>query len=318
MICCYFKQISSQVDIFDKLESTKLKEVAPLPVCRTAHTAAFLHGLVYVGGGFEGKNSCNGKKSYRLDVYSVHTNQWSSPITTPYCLFGMTVLDNKLIIAGGETKIGNTTNKVLVLDKGQWKDYSKMPTARSDAVAVGYQSMLIVAGGLARVKGKWTFVATTELLDTINKCWYTCDKLPVRHLQLKAIIVNHTLYLLGGIKSDWRPSPQILTASLDNLSSHQLKWQSLPDTPWCFSTPAILYNKFLLTVGGRQPSDDTSKTTEVCIFNPSSGLWKPIANIPEARSLPAVASITDNRIIVIGGLTNQKNLSSFTWIATFE
>ena len=54
--------------------------------------------------------------SYRLDVYNLTTNQWSSsPITTPYCWFAMTVmvLDDKLIIAGGVIKNGEVIKKVF-------------------------------------------------------------------------------------------------------------------------------------------------------------------------------------------------------------
>jgi len=298
----------------------KWKEVVPLPVRRSAHTAVLLHGLVYVGGGSEGRSASDGdyKDCYRLDVYNLTTNRWNpSPITTPHCWFAMTVLDDKLIIAGGKTKSGKVTDKILVLDKGEWKDFSKMPTVKASAVAVGYQSFLIVVGGNVIVKRKWFALTTTELLDTTNGFWHTCDDLPLPYLQLKAAVVNNTLYLLGGksIKS----SLQVFTASLDNLSSHQLKWQSLPDTPWCFSTPVVLHNKFLLTVGGRQPSDMTSQTREVCAFNPSTGSWKQIANIPAARSFPAVVGVTDGKIILLGGMTNtQQEFSCDAWIGVFE
>ena len=70
-----------QVDIFRK--TVKWKELAPLPVCCSAHTAVLLGGNVYVGGGFEGRGLDDDQGSYRLDVYNLATNQWStSPITT--------------------------------------------------------------------------------------------------------------------------------------------------------------------------------------------------------------------------------------------
>ena len=59
----------------------------------------------------------------------------------------MTVLDDKLVTAGGIAKNSDVVKKVLVLNAGQWKDYNEMPTARSCAIAVGYHSMLIVVGG---------------------------------------------------------------------------------------------------------------------------------------------------------------------------
>jgi len=206
----------------------------------------------------------------------------------------MTVLDDKLVFAGGQTS-KEVTIKVLMLDDGEWKLFSEMPTPQSSVVAVGHQSMLITVGGTVKVKGKWIRLATTEILDSANKCWYTCADLPVPHNQLKATNINNALYLLGGNDEDFNPSPQVFTASLDNLLSHQLKWQSLPDTPWSSSTPIVLYNKFLLTVGGRQPSDMTSKTTEVCAFNPSTGLCRCLVNIPAAVTFTQVVSIAETK-----------------------
>ena len=295
------------MDIFNKPVKVNWEGLAPLPVGRSAHTAVLLQGSVYVGGGYEEKSNADSKKSYRLDIYNVTTNRWDySSITTPYSLFAMTVVDDKLIIAGGCNDTHMVSNKVYVLDRGRWKDYSTMLTGRVHFSAVGYRSMLITVGGIIKINGKWTALATTELLDTSNGCWYTCDDLPVSRSQLKAAVVNNVLYLLGGYTAGLKPSSQVFTASLDNLSSHQLKWQSLPDTPWCHSTPVVLYNKFFITVGGRRSTDKTSQTSEVCAFNPSTGVWKQKANAPVARSSPGIASLTEDTFIMMGGV-NQGN-----------
>ena len=52
------------------------------------HTAVLLEGKVYIGGGNEGPSS----PSYRVDP---------SSITTAYCDFAMTSLNEHLIVAGG-------------------------------------------------------------------------------------------------------------------------------------------------------------------------------------------------------------------------
>ena len=307
-ICLQQPVADSQVDIFRK--TVKWKELAPLPVGRSAHAAVLLGRDVFVGGGLEGSSSNDYQDSYRLDVYNLTTNQWSSsPITTSYSWFAMTVLDDKLVTVGGGTKNAEVVKKVLVLNAGQWKDYSEMPTARCSATAVGYHSMLIVVGGKTKVEDKWTTVSTTELLDTTNGCWYTCNNLPSPHQQMKAAIMNDKLYLLGGVDKDFEQSPQVFVASLDTLSTHQLNWQSAPNTPWCCSAPVVLYNKFLLSVGGRQQS----RTSEVNVFNPSTRQWKHLTNIPAARSGPAVVGVVDS-IIVIGGTTDNIEFSNTVWI----
>ena len=309
--------VDSQVNIFKN--TVKWEELAPLPVCHNTHTAVLLGGNVYVGGGLEGNSFNDHQDSYRLDVYNLTTNQWSSsPITTPYCDFAMTVLDDKLVTAGGATKSNEIVKKVLVLNAGQWKDYSKMPTARCLATAVGYHSMLIVVAGGIMVDGKWAIISTTELLDTTNGCWYTCNNLPSPHQQITAVIMNDRLYLLGGTNKDFELSPQVFVASLDTLSTHQLNWQSTSNTPYCFSAPVVLYNKFLLTVGGRKASELTSQTSEMFALNPKTGQWTHLTNIPAAISFPAAVNV-DDKMILIGGLTiKNKEYSNRVWIGTFE
>ena len=67
----------------------------------------------------EGRTIDDHQKSYRLDVYNLTTNQWnSSPLTIPYRSFAMTVLDDKLVTAGGLTKSDEVVSKVLFLNAG--------------------------------------------------------------------------------------------------------------------------------------------------------------------------------------------------------
>ena len=301
-----------QPDMFRK--TVKWKELACLPVGHTAYVAVLLGGNVYVGGGVEGRSVGDCQDSYRLDVYNLTTNQWStSPITTPYTSFAMTLLDDKLITAGGRTRNDVPSKKILVLIAGRWVDYSEMPTARSSSTAVGYHSMLIVVGGQTIMEGEWTRVSTTELLDTTNGCWYTCNNLPSPHQQLKAAIMNNKLYLLGGFNEDTKPSPQVFVASLDTLSTHQLNWQSAPNTPWCASAPVVLYKKFLLTIGGKQEG----RTSEVCIFNPSTGQWKHLTKIPAVRAGPVAVGVAEN-VLVFGGSTHKFEFCNTVWSGVFE
>ena len=73
-----------------------------MPVGCANHTAVWLNGLVYVGGGYEA-GVVGG--SYTINCYDPVRNSWSSIINTPYCLFAMTKLNNKLLTAGGNDKV---------------------------------------------------------------------------------------------------------------------------------------------------------------------------------------------------------------------
>ena len=82
--------------------------------------------------------------TFRIDIYHPNTDKWGSTIETPHCSFAMTVLMDKLVIVGGRDQNNYATNKVLVLEMGQWKDYTLMTTIRSVAVAVSHKLVMIV------------------------------------------------------------------------------------------------------------------------------------------------------------------------------
>ena len=67
----------------------------------------------------------------------------------------MAILKDKLFIAGGAVDNDVVLNDVSVLNTatGKWQSYSKMPTAKYNATAIGHQSMLIVVGGVTPTKG---------------------------------------------------------------------------------------------------------------------------------------------------------------------
>ena len=93
-----------------------------------------------------------------------------------------------------------------------------------------------------------------------------------------------------------------------------MNWQSAPNNPCCGSAPVVLYNKFLLTIGGWQQN----ATSEVYILNPSTGQWKHFTDIPAVRYGPVVVGVADNNILVIGGLTNNYEYCNTVWLGIFE
>ena len=249
----------------------KWEEGTPAPVHHYGHTAVWLNGLVYVGGG----HGSGYKASYMINCYDQVNNSWSSFINTPYCNFAMTTLNNKLVTAGGKDRSGKRTNQILTVDAGQLKNYTKMITARSLATAADLQGMLIITGGNDD-KGKR--LSSTELFDSNNGQWHKCSDIPQPHSSLKSVIVDNILYLLGGVSKDGYYS---LTAPLDTLSTHQLKWNTHQDTPWCDSTPVSVNGTHLLTVGGYSGGKHTSNIYKL---NKISHNWEAIGHIPSTRS----------------------------------
>ena len=262
-----------------------------------------------MGGGFEAGVV---GRSYTINCYDPVKNSWSSPINIPYCNFAMTKLNNKLLIAGGRDDNLEVTNRILIMDDGLLKNYTKMTIARSSATAAGHQGMLIITGGRG---DKLKTLSSTELFDSTNGQWYTCNDLPQPHCRLQSVIVDNILYLLGGSDKHTNNSPAVFTAPLDNLSIHQLKWNTHQDTPWCWPAPVSVNGTQLLIVGGMKGS---AYTSDVHKLNKVSHSWEAIGCVPSARCLSAAVSTADNGIIVIGGHNHKRGYTNTVWIGSCE
>ena len=294
----------------------KWEEGAPAPLGYCYQTAVWHNGQVYVGGGWKVERGRSyGSASYNVNCYDPVNKSWRSSINTPYNLFAMTTLNNKLLIAGGWDKSANTTNQILIMDAGQLKKYTKMTTARYHTTATGHQGMLIIIGGR---DDKYNTLSLTELFDSNNGQWYICSDLPQPHYGLQSVIVNNILYLLGGINKDHIDSRAVFTAPLDTLSRHQLNWKTYQDAPWCQSAPVSAQGKHLLIVGGyKWIGDNHAITSDVYKLNKVSHSWEAIGHIPSARSSAAAVSSGD-KVIVIGGRNDKNQYTNTAWIGSCE
>ena len=216
---------------------------------------------------------------------------------------------NKLLILGGVDRNLCISNKVLILDGCQWKDYREIPTTRGNIGVASYKTMMIVLGGGNRSQ----FFGTTEVFDDTTGQWFNCNDLPHPFDLLQPVILGDTLYVLNGNPNN------VYVAPLDNLSSHyQLDWQRLADIPRIDSAAAVLDNKYLLVVGGDAISNTVCvlKTTKSAMITSSS--WESIGCLPVVLTVPSTICY-GNQLIVIGGLEKDEDkISNAVHIGTFQ
>ena len=316
-------------DLFNEPVKIKCKKGLSLPVARVRHNAVLHNGVIYVGGGIS-------NEPFTVDVYHPDTNKWDV-IGTPHALFAMSVLMGKVVIVDGQTKKmlfnilgGKTTDKVLTLENGQWKDYAKMSAARSCATAVSHQSVMIVMGGYDGDR----MISSTELLDSSTSQWFMIKCNDLKLYSSQSLIVGDTLYVLGRISADGTVSTAVYSASLDTLYSHQLKWNRLVDAPGVGSAAVGLNNKYVIAVGGLNITDDDDDDNndddndddnndddnddddddsdcyevegvcnKVFTLNSIATTWNFTATIPLKVMGAAVALDNNYRLVIIGGLS---------------
>ena len=280
----------------------KWEEGAPVPVGRDGHTAVLHNGVVCVGGGCTTDSDAEVEFPHTLDIYHTNTNTWDT-IDTPHELFAVTVLAGKVVIVGGRaTRDFKVTNKVLVLEIGQWKDYTEMPTARYKVTAVSHHSIMIVMGGH---DGDNT-LSIVELFDDTTGQWFKCDAdLPQPLSSSQSVIVGDTVFVVGGDTKDINPSTAVYAAPLDTLSSHQLKWQHLVDTPCSVPAAIGLNNKYLLAVGGN----------DIYTLNST---WMTIGTIPIWTVGTTVVCDEQSQLVMIGGWDMDGKSINKVWIGSFQ
>jgi len=246
-------------------------------VDRAGHSVVECNGAIYIGGGWYGDDQYH----YQIDIYHPSTDKWDS-MNTPHALFAMTVLTNKLVIVGGLTSGGHNTNNVIVLENNNFKDFTKMPTIRCRATAVNYQSMMIVMGGYDGSRR----IGTTELFDVTTSQWFKCDDLPQPLSHLQASIVGDMLFVMSGADSANSPSKAVYSASLNTLSSHQLNWKQLCDSPLPCIASVALRNK--------------------CKYEADNHPWKVpintvgVSRLPKGDKLHHKFAVIDDKIVITG------------------
>ena len=266
---------------------------------------------MYVGGG----DGTEPNASYTIFCYDPVKNLWTFPVDIQCRYFTMTTLNNKLLTAGGQDRSNKTTNQVLTMNAGHLNNYTKMTTARLGAVAVGHQGMLIITGGNDNQGKK---LSSTELFDSNNGQWYTCNDLPKPLNWPKLVILDNVLYLLGGNSIDG-DSMAVFTAPLDTLSRHQLKWNIYQDNPRHHPSPIIVNSTHLLIIGGYEEiRNEFVYNSDIYKLNKLNQSWESIGNIPSPRVSLAAVSTADNEIIVVGGRDEKRMNTNTVWIGSFE
>ena len=263
--------------------------------------AVVMQGIVYVGG----------DNAYKVMVYDIHSGEWATfpPYKTRF--FGMTVIDNQLVLVGGK-EVGGAYSKVL----GAWRAASKewvhpypnMFIARCSCSAVTYKEWLVVAGGISE-KGK--YLASVEVMNTSNKQWSTAPPLPVGWIMMKAAIVDDMCYFMGGLISG--ATKKVFSVSLPALisllnpksssnsdiwsSSNSDIWKEISELDVIKSTPLSISGS-LLALGGEKYGKDS---TTIQLYQSETRKWLKVGDLPQARCLCTSAMINDREVMVVGG-----------------
>ena len=215
------------------------------------------------------------------------------------------------MLVGGEGHGGYS--KVLGVWRAESKEwthpYPDMPTARSECSAVVYNEWLAVAGGRGDGVGR---LSSVEVMNTDSKQWYAAPPTTTPWRNMRTAVVEDTCYFMGGSTGGplgtattevYSVSLPALISQLPSLDSrergkqHQI-WKEIPGLQTTLSTPLSIRGS-LLAVGGMDR--DRKAVTAILLYQPDTGEWVKVGDLPTPRYDCTCAMITDTEMLVAGG-----------------
>ena len=267
-----------------------------------------VEGTVYVGGGYAGPGSDN---NCIVMTYDISTGKWAT--LPPYRArgFAMTAINNQLVLVGG-TEHGVGKSKVVGVwdaDNKQWTHpYPEMQTARSVCSAVVHNEWLVVAGGASALNAP---LSSVEVINTNSKQWYAGPPTPIPWFSMKTATVGDECYFMGGATATGSSTNTVYSVSLSALkaglnsstSKGQKIWKKISGLQTTFSTPLSISGS-LLAVGGKDK--DRKAVIAIHLYQPDTGEWVKVGDLPTPRSHCTCAMITDRELLVSekSGITN--------------
>ena len=272
--------------------------------CGIRRGAAVAHGSVGYFSSWGG---------YDVFAYDSEKDDWSKLPECPQFNFGLAVINNLLTAVGGLSD--HTINHLVSFNGCKWKTiFPPMPTKRLLPIVISAQNYLIAAGGVGE-----RVLSTVEVMNIATQEWYTAASLPEPAYNTSATVCGGSLYLLGGLNKNIKPTRAVFTCTLDSLlhschspsqtPSHTNEagvWQHIADVPMERSTCTTL-NGRVLAVGGKDSYH--TRTADVYMYNADSDSWPLVGRMSTARSRCLVVGLRDC-IIAVGGWISDYTLTS--------
>ena len=202
------------------------------------------------------------------------------------------------------------TNKVSTFDETSqtWKPYyPDLLSVRSKPGVVTHLEHVIVAGG-----GNTATVVQDdiEVLNWVeNSRWRKVSiNLPVPMYDFTPIIADDHYVIVGYYDADMKTNRSAYKIPVNEITRLGDQQQT-SDTPtkWITMTSATHWDTALVpsssppvVVGGQ---DQSGTTSDIKMYDDSSKSWKNISSLSSGRSSVAIAAVSNNAIIVIGGYT---------------
>ena len=246
---------------------------------------------------------------HHLYVYDVNKDDWHTLPPSGHWDGIPHIVGDKLVIIGGYLLSAvEVTNKVSTFneDNQTWISYyPDMLSSRRQPGVVSYLEYVIVLGGInGKEEGARDDIEVLDWQENLQ--WKRVSvQLPEPMWAFTPSTCDDKLVIVGYHSKRGRtnefymiPINAVIASAVD---TSVIEWNELSPTNPYWSISLLPNSSPPVIVGGRnQPG--TASTDCIKIYDSSDYSWKTIARLQSPRGRVAVATISNNSIIVIGGI----------------
>jgi len=282
-----------------------IASIGNMSTARAAHTATLLpDGKVLIAGGFAGAE--NGKTS--AEIYDRGTNTFAviNNMTTPRQSYTATLLPNgKVLIAGGFNGTYLASAEIYDPTMGNFTPTGRMATAR-----YGHLAMLLRNGKILLVGGVgegFTFLASAELYDPATGKFEPAGNMTMaRESHTITMLQDGSVLITGGHRGRQSAITIYASAEIYDPATGAFRATGNMTTRRHKHDAVSLPNGQVLINGGSDERDDQNAYASAEIYNPATGVFRAIGDMPLIRYKHEGTSILlpSGKALIAGGASN--------------
>ncbi|MEK2687856.1 Kelch repeat-containing protein [Bdellovibrio sp. GT3] len=309
------------VNIINPADPAALYFATLLPTARWGHTATLVNGVLVVTGGFADSSGNTALDDSLIYTPDATLGSWSTLGTLKNGVRGLhtaNVSGDYLVLLNGATGTSSpvTMAEKIDMSKFTWRRQGNLIKDRAlHATALLKNGKVLVAGGLSQTSSTNTALDSTEIFDPATGLWSAGPALPTPRLFSQATVLNDGRVLVaGGLDGTFA---RTATTAIYNPASNS--WSAGPSiaVPRAGHSSHLLPNGKVIIIGGAAHPTTSAPTEKTEIFDPATDQWTYGPDMPTAVSEFPSVTLSDNTILILGGLTTAA-VTSITTVQAYD
>jgi hypothetical protein len=275
-------------------------------VARAAHSATLLDdGQVLIAGGFGQRDDTYTDSAELYEPASEEFVLTGRMAVRRCCHSATRLADGRVLIAGGFNGSYLADAEVYDPRTGVFTPTGSLTTPRMDHAAVLLDDgRVLLAGGVGT---GWTFLAGAELYDPATGAFTPTGEMTVaRESHTITKLLDGRVLITGGHRGRHSAIVVYDSAELYDPSTGLFHQTGRMNVRRHKHDAVLLSDGRVLISGGSDESDDQNAYASAEVYDPSTGQFLPIADMPTARykHIGTSTLLQDGRVLIAGGARN--------------